>query len=83
MRRKSAGEKSSEIDAVAESGDDRRVWKSCEGVGDPVEANFFNRRLCEKKEPGIMLSTLRGVTSPWLTGVGSDLLMVKVSLTTG
>ena len=50
----------------------------------PKEAIFFNdRRSCEKKEPGIVPSMLRGVTSPWFTGEGSDLLMVKLGLPTG
>jgi hypothetical protein len=30
-----------------------------------------------------MPSAVRGATSPWFTGAGSDLLMVKVGLTTG
>ncbi len=51
----------------------------------PKEGMFFfnNRHSCKKKKPGIMPSALRGATSPWFTGEGSDLLMVKVNLTTG
>ena len=86
MRQKSAGEKSLKIDIVAKSGDNRRgrVWESCKGVGDPEEAIFLNNRhLCEKKEPGIMSFVGKGATSPWFTCLGSDLLIVKVDLTTG
>ncbi len=83
-RQKSVREKSSEIDTVVKSGNDRRLRESYEGVGDPEEAIFFNNmRSCEKKEPGIMPSAERRATSPWFTGGGSDLLMVKVGLTTG
>ena len=39
--KKSAGEKSFEINAVTKSSNDQRVWESCEGVGDPEEAIVF------------------------------------------
>jgi hypothetical protein len=31
----------------------------------------------EKKEAGTMPSAVRGAASPWFTGAGSDLMMVK------
>ena len=42
---------------------------------------LYNGRSCEKKDPGINVVCAKGVTSPWFTGQDSDLLMVKVSLT--
>ena len=44
---------------------------------------FFNRAPRERKEAGTMPFAVRGAASPWFTGAGSDLLVVKVSLTTG
>jgi hypothetical protein len=41
---------------------------------------FFNRAPRERKETGTMPSAVRGAASPWFTGAGSDLLVVKVSL---
>ena len=41
---------------------------------------FFNRAPRERKEAGTMPSAVRGAASPWFTGAGSDLLVVKVSL---
>jgi hypothetical protein len=39
---------------------------------------FFSKRApCGRKEAGIMPSVMMGVASPWFTGVGSDLLVVK------
>jgi hypothetical protein len=45
-------------------------------------ANFFfsKRTPCGRKEAGIMPSTMMGVASPWFTGAGSDLLVVKWEL---
>ncbi len=41
---------------------------------------FVNiRALREGKEAGIMLSATRGAASPWFTGAGSDLLVVKLA----
>jgi hypothetical protein len=40
----------------------------------------FNRAPRERKEAGTMPSADRGAASPWFTGAGSDLLVVKVSL---
>jgi hypothetical protein len=41
---------------------------------------FFNRAPRERKEAGTKPSADRGAASPWFTGAGSDLLVVKVSL---
>ncbi len=41
---------------------------------------FFNRAPRERKEAGTMPSAVRGAASPWFTGAGSDLLVVKVSV---
>jgi hypothetical protein len=39
---------------------------------------FFSKRaLCGRKEAGIMPSAMMGAASPWFTGVGSDLLVLK------
>ncbi len=38
---------------------------------------FFNRAPRERKETGTMPSADRGAASPWFTGAGSDLLVVK------
>jgi hypothetical protein len=43
-------------------------------------ANFFffsKRAPCGRKEAGIMPSAMMGAASPWFTGAGSDLLVVK------
>jgi hypothetical protein len=41
---------------------------------------FFYRAPRERKEAGTMPSAVRGAASPWFTGAGSDLLVVKVSV---
>jgi hypothetical protein len=40
---------------------------------------FFFRKCapCGRKEAGIMPSVMMGAASPWFTGAGSDLLVVK------
>ncbi len=39
---------------------------------------FFSKRApCGRKEAGIMPSAMMGAASPWFTGAGSDLLVVK------
>jgi hypothetical protein len=39
---------------------------------------FFSKRApCGRKEAGIKPSALMGATSPWFTGAGSELLVVK------
>jgi hypothetical protein len=39
---------------------------------------FFSKRPpCGRKEAGIMPSAMIGAASPWFTGAGSDLLVVK------
>ncbi len=51
--------------------------------GSVINFFFFNRAPCKRKEAGTMPSAGRGAASPWFTGAGSDLLVVKMSLTTG
>ncbi len=48
--------------------------------GSVIYIYFFNRAPRERKEAGTMPSAVRGAASPWFTGAGSDLLVVKVSL---
>jgi hypothetical protein len=40
-------------------------------------------KLVQEEGTGDNAVRVKGATSPWFTGQGSDLLMVKVSLTTG
>ena len=55
------------------------AWKTDEG-GKRNNFFFFNRAPRERKEAGTMPSAVRGAASPWFTGAGSDLLVVKVSV---
>jgi hypothetical protein len=41
---------------------------------------IYIRALRERKEAGTMPSAVKGEASPWFSGAGSDLLVVKVSL---
>jgi hypothetical protein len=49
-------------------------------AGEEEADNFFfscDRAPRERKEAGTMPSVVKGAASPWFTGVGSDLLVVK------
>jgi hypothetical protein len=78
-----AGESGREGTAIAKDGakattiakDNAKAKKADEEEA----ANFFFSKcaLCGRKEAGIMPSAMMGAASPWFTGAGSDLLVVK------
>ncbi len=74
------GQKTKEATVSEDGGDQTQI---------PKEAIFIfclfdNRRLCVREEgTGNNAVRVKGAISTWFTGQGSDLLMVKVSLTSG